>query len=143
MDQWIDGLLAKPLRREDCQKGDEFMEVSRFTGSPITSGVKVFAPNLFEDKNAMRILFICGVLSMLAVSCSKQVTGDTEAKRPAAQPRQTVGGPAVELSPMETAEARERKAIKAKAVDLLLAGKYDQLDELARKYRASKEAYAD
>ncbi len=47
------------------------------------------------------------------------------------------------ITQVETAEAMEEKAIKARAAELLLAGDYDKLDELANQYRNFGESYAN
>jgi len=86
----------------------------------------------------------------MVAGCSKQLAGTTAVSN-SQPPKQTsrvapspaaLGRPA-QLTLVETTENKERLEIRAKSLAVLNAQQYDELDTLARKYRSSKECYAD
>jgi len=90
------------------------------------------------------------LLLALAAGCSKQPTGTSAVTNPQPPKQSFQGGrtPAAlgrpaQVTLIETTENRERGEIRAKSLSLLTAQQYDELDTLARKYRSSKECYAD
>jgi len=90
----------------------------------------------------MKILIFC-VLATIISGCTKPASKATDNSKPAPVTSQTTAVHPVEPIPTEMTETRERKEIKTRALELLLGGKYDQLDALARTYRTSKECYGD
>ena len=67
----------------------------------------------------------------------------THARPQPGRQEQAVGRPAGEITVVETEEAKEHKAIQARAAGLFAAADYPALEELARGYRESKVCYAD
>jgi hypothetical protein len=86
----------------------------------------------------MKLRIICLLLPLFLLSCSKK---PTEAERRSAiQPSPSVP---FQITVEETPEAKEQGEIKNQAISFLKNKDYDKLEELAAKYRTSKECYAD
>jgi len=84
----------------------------------------------------LRVAFL--LLPLFLLSCSKK---PSEAERRVACPPSSAIP--FQITVVETPEAKEIHDITNQVVTLLAAKDYDKLDDLAAKYRASKESYAN
>ena len=89
----------------------------------------------------MKTRAICLVLPLL-LSSVLGMPAQTNTP-PQYQPRPASSSVPFTTVVVETPETKERNGIKDRAVALLKAKDYDQLDKLAAQYRSSKERYAD
>jgi hypothetical protein len=98
----------------------------------------------------MRSTVSFSLLLALAAGCSKQPAGTSGVASPQPPKQSSQGAPSpaalgrpAQVTLIETTENKERHEIRAKSLALLDSQQYDELDTLARKYRTSKECYAD
>jgi hypothetical protein len=90
----------------------------------------------------MKVKIICLLLPLFLLGCSKKAT-EAGSSRAAEQNMQPGAGLPFKVTVVETPETKEIKDIKSQAKDLLAAGDYEKLEALAKKFRDSKECYAD
>jgi hypothetical protein len=90
----------------------------------------------------MKVKIICFLLPLFLLSCSKKPTdaNGTQSQNQSVSPPTSLP---FKVTVVETPEEEEINDISNQAAALLSAKDYDKLDELAKKYRDSRESYAD
>jgi hypothetical protein len=90
----------------------------------------------------MKLNVIYLLLPLFLLSCSKKTTEADSSRAPGEKAPSPAGLP-FKVTVVETPETKEIKDIKSQASALLTGGDYEKLDDLAEKFRDSKESYAD
>jgi len=90
----------------------------------------------------MKIKIIYVLLPLFLLGCSKKTPGTSQQHEQQSTTQPSLNLP-FKITVVETSEAKEQNSISNSVVISLTAKDYDEIDELAAKFRASKERYAD